>query len=88
MMTKSVTELAYKYNSALIASKTHGSEWEYDDFTPIRDYVHAKFSDDEFIILHAYEMWKAEFTRGHRCSVCGMTDAQSKAIGYNCSEEC
>lgn len=88
MVDKAVAELAYKYNSALVASKNGFSEWDYKDFAPIYDYVNSKFNDDESIILHAYERIKSEFTRGHRCSVCGMTDAQSKAIGYNCTEEC
>lgn len=33
------------------------------------------------------DVWQ-EFRGGTRCSVCGNTAAQSKALNYNCSYEC
>ena len=43
---------------------------------------------DGQIILHVYDSVIREFSRGHRCGVCGRTQAQNLAINYDCTHEC
>lgn len=64
------------------------SELTRDDWAIVSDYVWSKFSEEERIILHVYEVFRREFTKGHRCGVCGRTKAQNEAIGYDCLREC
>ena len=79
-----VIDLALNYTRASL----NGTEWAYEDFYPISDWVYAKFTGREFVILHAFTTMQAEFTRGKRCGVCTMTTTQAKAANYDCRMEC
>ena len=65
-----------------------GSELTMDDMQPVMDFVRAKFEGDEGFVFHVYESFMDEFTKGHRCSVCGRTRKQNAAIDYDCIHEC
>lgn len=64
------------------------TELSRDDWDIIADYVCSKFSDEETTIFYMYDVFRREFTKGHRCGVCGRTKAQNAAIGYDCLREC
>jgi len=82
-------DLAMRYAKASL--KTHKGEFpefEWDEVVRILEFVQNRFSDDEQIILHVYDSVIREFSRGHRCGVCGRTQAQNLAINYDCTHEC
>lgn len=81
-------EAAYRYIGDILSNHDLGSEWSMDKLDVIRADVQARFSDEDQIILSAYESIEREFIKGHRCSVCGRTEAQNLAIGYDCTHEC
>ena len=81
-------EVAVKHIKDYAERHSLMSELTVDDWDIISNYVWNKFSDEERGILHTYDSFQREFIKGHRCSVCGRTDAQNKALGYNCYEEC
>lgn len=85
--------VASKYIMARLESfgehyPSNGTEFDFDEFQVVQDYVHEQFEGKTGAILSAYVSMQKEFARGHRCAVCGRTTAQNAAIGYNCTEEC
>jgi hypothetical protein len=44
--------------------------------------------EDLALFLRLLEDTRAEYARGHRCGVCGLTPAQAKTQDYNCAREC
>lgn len=82
-----LSDLASKYIHDRLVNGGHGTEWTFDQIEVIRKAVRDRFPDDR-IVLTAYNSIEREFSKGHRCSVCGRTEAQNKAIGYDCVREC
>ena len=82
-----VIALAQRYLGERGANHGEGTEFTMDELDVIRNYVRDKFQDD-YIVLAAFTGTEREFSKGHRCSVCGMTGKQAKAANYNCREEC
>lgn len=64
------------------------SELSRDDWHVVSTYVYSRFTEDEQIALFLYDSFRREFTKGHRCGVCGRTKKQNEAIGYDCVREC
>lgn len=85
-------EIALRYIEARIdqykLGNPRGSEFDIDEFSAVSEYVWNKFTDEEWVILHAYTSFQTEYALGKRCSMCGNTPAQNEAIGYNCAEKC
>lgn len=84
-----IPALAMRYIHESLA--TNGKpEFTSDELDPLREYVYTRFEDvtDGDLILHVYDSIQAEYTRGHRCSVCDRTEKQNAAIGYDCHNEC
>ena len=87
-MTENIRETAMRYIQDVVAGRKHHSEWTFDQVDVIRQYVADRFGGEDSIILHAFTSIESEFTRGYRCGVCGRTQAQNEAIGYDCAHEC
>lgn len=55
------------------------------------DFINEAYSrlDDfaQLVVQIHDDVWD-DFRRGDRCGVCGMTGAQSEAVGYDCMREC
>lgn len=64
------------------------TELTVDDWEVIAQDVWNRFTPEDSIVLHIYDVFKREFTKGHRCSVCGRTQLQNEEIGYDCFREC
>lgn len=45
-------------------------------------------SDYLLMLFRIHDMVEREYTKGKRCSVCGMTSDQAKAANYDCAREC
>ena len=85
-MTAEIETLAVRYLEE--SAKAGGfPEFTRDEVSQIRGYVQARFADQPRV-LYAYDRINMEFTRGHRCGVCGRTEAQNLAINYDCTHEC
>ena len=78
-------KLADKY---ILDWNNGGTEWTFEEIDVIRQYVKSRFPGRLSRVLFAYDFVEKEFTRGHRCRVCGRTQAQNKEIGYDCAHEC
>lgn len=87
---ESIDDLAMRYIQA--ATNTHHGlfpEFEWSEIERINEHVRSRFTTaGDSLILHVYESIVREFAKGHRCGVCGMTEAQSMAANYDCSNEC
>lgn len=86
-MSDDIQDVVTSYFGEAVATRGK-TEVTYEQMQPIIDYVRGKFPEREYRILAAYESFNREFTRGHRCSVCGRTEKQNEAISYDCHEEC
>lgn len=58
-----------------------------DDLDTLRQ-ARERLDDFARLVMHLDGDIRAEYARGHRCAVCGLTAAQSAAIGYDCTREC
>lgn len=58
-----------------------------EDWRKVSDFIRG-MDELQLQIINLYVDINDEFTRGLRCSVCGNTPNQSKAIGYDCVREC
>lgn len=87
MSDETVSVLADRYITESAAARGF-PEFTMDELDSIREFIEARFTDEEQHILYAYRNIEREFTRGHRCAVCGRTEKQSKAINYDCAREC
>jgi hypothetical protein len=65
-----------------------GGEATKEEVSEISDFIYSRFSEEEWVVVSAYRLMQDEYRVGFRCGVCGMTEKQSKAIGYDCIREC
>lgn len=90
---KSVLELDRRLRKAFMdSSEGRGLEDEREAFLP-EDFstLHQAIRELDPVIqrlVRIYEGVAKQLARGERCAVCGMTDAQSKAANYDCTQEC
>lgn len=59
-----------------------------DDWEKVSGVIWNGMSDLQKQLLSLYIDINDEFTRGMRCSVCGHTPNQAKALNYDCAREC
>jgi hypothetical protein len=79
-----VSTLVDKYREF---AKGRGDDLTSDEAQRIIQKVWSKF-DGYGDLIWVYDCIQREFTRGERCSVCGNTAEQSKALNYDCINEC
>lgn len=86
---ETLEELAQRYLAEKVAAGAGGfPQFEMKELNRIREFVEARFGEDDRVFLYLYTCIEREFARGHRCGVCGRTTEQSAAINYDCAREC
>lgn len=72
----------YKAQTEAIANST-----TVEDTGHMRD-IYNTFPEHVRVLIELFKDVEREYAKGLRCSVCGMTPEQSKAVGNDCIYDC